>query len=67
MRSRREAVALCEWLADYQVGWIEDFIHPSFSNEYAYVRAMSPVPVAAGEQVATIWEFERFSARAAST
>jgi L-alanine-DL-glutamate epimerase-like enolase superfamily enzyme len=60
MRSRREAVALCEWLAEYNVGWIEDFIHPEHFDEYAYVRAMSSVPVAAGEQVATIWEFERF-------
>lgn len=60
MRSRREATALCEWLADYDVGWIEDFIHPERFDEYAAVRATSPVPVAAGEQLATIWEFERF-------
>jgi len=60
MRSRRDAVALCEWLADYNVGWVEDFIHPERFDEYAYVRALSPVPVAAGEQVATMWDFERF-------
>ncbi|MFO1062025.1 MAG: mandelate racemase/muconate lactonizing enzyme family protein [Dongiaceae bacterium] len=60
MRSRREAIALCEWLADYRVGWVEDFIHPERFDEYAHVRAMSPVPVAAGEQVATVWDFERF-------
>jgi L-alanine-DL-glutamate epimerase-like enolase superfamily enzyme len=60
MRSRREAVALCEWLADYGVGWVEDFIHPERFDEYAHVRALSPVPVAAGEQVATVWDFERF-------
>ena len=60
MRSRREAIALCEWLADYDVGWVEDFIHPERFDEYAYVRAVSPVPVAAGEQVATVWDFERF-------
>jgi L-alanine-DL-glutamate epimerase-like enolase superfamily enzyme len=60
MRSRREAVELCEWLADYDVGWVEDFIHPEHFDEYAYVRERSPVPVAAGEQVATIWEFQRF-------
>ena len=59
-RSRREALAMCEWLADYKVGWVEDFIHPENFDEYAYVRANSPVPIAAGEQVATIWEFERF-------
>ena len=60
MRSRREALALCEWLAEYGVGWVEDFIHPEHFEEYAYVRGHSPVPVAAGEQVATIWDFERF-------
>lgn len=59
-RSRREALAMCEWLADYKVGWVEDFIHPENFDEYAFVRAHSPVPIAAGEQVATIWEFERF-------
>jgi len=60
MRSLRENIAMCEWLADYGVGWVEDFIHPEHFEEYAKVRAESPVPVAAGEQVATHWEFERF-------
>ncbi len=62
MRSRREALAMCEWLARYDVGWVEDFIHPERFDEYAYVRACSPVPIAAGEQMATIWDFERFIA-----
>ena len=61
-RSRREAVAMCEWLVDFGVGWVEDFIHPERFDEYAAVRAASPVPVAAGEQLATSWEFERFIA-----
>ena len=60
MRSLRENIALCEWLSDYGVGWVEDFIHPEHFEEYATVRAASPVPVAAGEQVATHWDFERF-------
>jgi len=60
MRNRRESLELCQWLADYNVGWVEDFIHPENFQEYAYVRERSPVPVAAGEQVATIWDFERF-------
>ena len=60
LRTRREALALCEWLAEYGVGWVEDFIHPERFDEYAWVRARSPAPVAAGEQVATIWDFERF-------
>jgi L-rhamnonate dehydratase len=60
MRSRREAEAMCAWLAEYDVGWVEDFIHPERFDEYAHIRARSPVPVAAGEQLATVWDFERF-------
>jgi len=59
-RSRADNEALCEWLADYDVRWVEDFIHPENFEEYAAVRATSPVPVAAGEQVSTHWEFARF-------
>ena len=59
MRNRREAIALCRWLADYDVGWVEDFIHPERFDEYAAIRAESPVPIAAGEQLATVWDFER--------
>jgi len=60
MRNRRQALELCQWLAEYDVGWVEDFIHPENFREYAYVRERSPVPIAAGEQVATSWDFERF-------
>ena len=60
LRTRREAERLCRWLAEYNVGWIEDFIHPERFDEYAAIRRTSPTPVAAGEQVATIWDFQRF-------
>jgi L-rhamnonate dehydratase len=59
-RSRRDALALCDWLATFKVGWVEDFIHPENFDEYAYVRKNSPVPIAAGEQMATMWDFDRF-------
>lgn len=59
-RSRADNEALCQWLGDYNVRWVEDFIHPENFDEYAAVRASSPVPVAAGEQVSTAWEFQRF-------
>jgi len=59
-RSRADNEALCQWLGDYDVRWVEDFIHPENFDEYAAVRAMSPVPIAAGEQVSTAWEFQRF-------
>lgn len=59
-RSRADNETLCQWLGDYDVRWVEDFIHPENFDEYAAVRAASPVPVAAGEQVSTVWEFARF-------
>jgi len=59
-RSRRENIELCQRLEPYHVGWVEDFIHPEMFEEYAHVREQSPVPIAAGEQVATTWEFQRF-------
>lgn len=59
-RNRREAIELCAWLADYRVGWVEDFIHPERFDEYAAVRAISPTNLAAGEQISTVWDFQRF-------
>lgn len=59
-RTRDQALRLCNWLADYKVYWVEDFIHPEQFDTYAAVRKDSPVKLAAGEQVATTWEFERF-------
>ena len=58
-RSRRDNEALCQWLGEYDVTWVEDFIHPERFDEYAAVRATSPVPIAAGEQVASVWDFAR--------
>lgn len=58
-RSLDDNVRLCESLATYRVRWIEDFIHPELFDDYAAVRRRSPVPLAAGEQLATIWDFER--------
>ncbi len=59
-RTRDQALRLCNWLAEYKVYWVEDFIHPEHFDTYAAVRKESPVKLAAGEQVATSWEFERF-------
>lgn len=58
-RTLDENIALCERLAPYRVRWIEDFIHPEQFADYATVRRHSPVPLAAGEQLATMWDFER--------
>ena len=58
-RTQQENVALCQSLAPFRVRWIEDFIHPEHFGEYAAVRRQSPAPLAAGEQLATVWDFER--------
>lgn len=58
-RSLDDNIRLCQSLAPYNVRWIEDFIHPELFDDYAAVRQQSPAPLAAGEQYATIWDFER--------
>ena len=58
-RTLADNIALCQRLAPYRVRWIEDFIHPELFDDYAAVRRASSVPLAAGEQLATPWEFER--------
>ena len=63
-RGTAENIALCERLAPFDVGWVEDFIHPEHFDEYTEVRRASPVPIAAGEQVSTVWDFERLIAGA---
>jgi L-alanine-DL-glutamate epimerase-like enolase superfamily enzyme len=59
-RTLDENIALCQRLATFRVRWIEDFIHPELFEEYSAVRRHSPVPLAAGEQLATFWEIDRF-------
>jgi L-alanine-DL-glutamate epimerase-like enolase superfamily enzyme len=58
-RSLDDNINLCQSLAPYRVRWVEDFIHPEKFDDYAAVRRQSSVPLAAGEQLATIWDFER--------
>lgn len=58
-RTLEENLALCQSLGPYCVRWIEDFIHPERFDHYTAVRRESPAPIAAGEQLATPWEFER--------
>jgi L-alanine-DL-glutamate epimerase-like enolase superfamily enzyme len=58
-RTFEDNVRLCQSLAPYRVRWIEDFIHPELFDDYAAVRRASPAPLAAGEQLGTIWDFER--------
>lgn len=60
LRSRAQNVALCERIAPFNPGWVEDFVHPENYEEYAYLRGLGIVPIAAGEQTATTWDFDRF-------
>jgi L-rhamnonate dehydratase len=58
-RTLEDNIALCQRLGPYRVRWIEDFVHPELFDDYAAVRRESPAPLAAGEQLSTIWDFER--------
>jgi L-rhamnonate dehydratase len=58
-RTLEDNIELCQSLAPFRVRWIEDFIHPELFDDYAAVRRESPAPLAAGEQLGTIWDFER--------
>jgi L-alanine-DL-glutamate epimerase-like enolase superfamily enzyme len=57
-RSVFDAIELCRMLADYEVFWVEDFLHPEAYDAYAAVKAAGVrVRLAAGEQEATGWGF----------
>ncbi|HEX2519291.1 MAG TPA: enolase C-terminal domain-like protein, partial [Castellaniella sp.] len=58
-RTLEENVTLCQRLAPYRPRWVEDFIHPEHFEEYSTVHSRSKVPLAAGEQLATVWDFRR--------
>jgi L-rhamnonate dehydratase len=59
LRTLEENIRLCQSMAPYRVRWIEDFIHPELFDDWTAVRRASPAPLAAGEQLGTIWDFER--------
>jgi L-rhamnonate dehydratase len=51
------ALSRAEMLADYDVQWLEEPLHPDDLTGYAELSAQSPVQIAAGEQLATVHEF----------
>lgn len=59
VRGREENLALCQRLEPFGVRWIEDFVMPERFDEYAWLRQHVNSPIAAGEQMSTIWDFER--------
>lgn len=63
-RSAYDAIELCRALADFDVFWVEDFLHPEAYDAYATVRAADTgVRLAAGEQEATGWGFRELISR----
>ncbi len=57
-RSVAAAIELCRMLAEYEVFWCEDFLHPEAYEAYAAVKGAGVgVRLAAGEQEATGWGF----------
>jgi len=61
-RSIKEWVKLVQQLEEYDVFWLEDFLHPENYEGYAEVSARTTtLRVAAGEQMSGIREFERLA------
>jgi L-alanine-DL-glutamate epimerase-like enolase superfamily enzyme len=58
-RTPFEAVEMVRSIEEFEPFWVEDFMHPEDYAGYAYVADRVDTRVAAGEQEATIWGFER--------
>jgi L-rhamnonate dehydratase len=60
VRTPEQTRRMLKVLADFDPYWIEDFIHPETPAEYAHFKDEFPqLRFAAGEQLATRWDFER--------
>jgi L-rhamnonate dehydratase len=60
IRSTAETRQMLQVLADFEPYWVEDFVHPEMLAEYARFKDEFPhLRFAAGEQQATIWDFDR--------
>jgi len=59
-RSAADAIDLLRRLDEYDIFWLEDFLHPEMINGYARVKAAGlKTRIAAGEQAATGWGFRQ--------
>ncbi len=58
-RTPFEAVEMIRSIEEFRPFWVEDFMHPEDYDGYRYVSERVDTRVAAGEQEATIWGFER--------
>ncbi len=62
-----EAIAASNWLADYNVAWLEEPVIADCPWDMAAVAANSNVPLAAGENVYFGWGFQDLVDRQAAT
>jgi L-rhamnonate dehydratase len=53
----RNTIELARRLEPYRITWLEDCLHPENYEGYVTLCRESPIPIAAGEQEATIWGF----------
>lgn len=50
-------------MAPYRIGWVEEPLSPQDFEGYGALRAWSPVPIATGEALYTVYDFDRLAAR----
>ena len=58
----RNTIELANRLHRYDITWLEDCLHPENYEGYITLCRESPIPIAAGEQEATIWGFRQLLA-----
>jgi L-rhamnonate dehydratase len=58
-RSTKDTIALVEAVAPYDPYWVEEPCHPEDYAGYGAVAGSTSVRIAAGEQEATVWGFDR--------
>jgi D-galactarolactone cycloisomerase len=57
-----EALDSMRRIADYRVEWYEEPLPPLAFDGYAVLRPRAPIPIATGEALYTIWDFNRLIA-----
>lgn len=55
-----EAASFCRRIEDFRPMFVEDPLRSEFADGYARLRQQTSVPLAAGEQLATKWQFRQF-------
>jgi len=58
-RSIKETIALVRAMEPFDPFWIEEPCHPEEYGAYRAVAEATPIRIAAGEQEATVWGFDR--------